>query len=175
MASAKSHLKCCFPRSGTCVDELEGIAQLVDGFNGQKPRELKGTALVLTQTTNGRVHFCFGQAKVSESFISDVNHVKHENVCVPVVPESIPAGACHSNQGWYLGPSGYRFKAGNTCNKQRGVIKDAPVRKDCARPQLPEGEIGHTVFQFPKEIVQFEYLGESEVLTSQIPFDVSVY
>lgn len=108
-------------------------------------------------------------------FFSDANYVKHENVCVPVLPESIPAGACHSNQGWYLGPSGYRLKAGNTCNKQRGVIKDAPVRKDCARPQLPEGEIGHTVFQFPKEVIQFEYLGESEVITSQIPFDVSVY
>ncbi|OCB86117.1 signal sequence binding protein [Sanghuangporus baumii] len=94
----------------------------------------------------------------------DFNYVRHGKTCIPVIPESIPEGSCHSSQGTYWGPSGYRLKAGNSCDKLRGVVMEQPVQKDCSMPQLPEGEIGIMTFQFPNEVVQLEYLMESETI-----------
>ncbi|KAL5489710.1 VPS10_1 [Sanghuangporus weigelae] len=98
----------------------------------------------------------------------DFNYVRHGKACIPVIPESIPEGSCHSSQGMYWGPSGYRLKAGNSCDKLRGVVMDQPVQKDCSMPQLPEGEIGFMTVQFPNEVVQIEYLRESETILTRL-------
>ena len=94
---------------------------------------------------------------------SDFNFVRQGDICVPAVPESIPPGACQGSTGTYLGPSGYRLKAGDACDKRLGVVLDAPIQKECSPPELPEGDVGQKIFDFSSEIVQQEYFKFSSV------------
>ncbi|KAH8104337.1 hypothetical protein DFH11DRAFT_1733918 [Phellopilus nigrolimitatus] len=62
------------------------------------------------------------------------------------------------------GSSGYRLIPGNTCDKSRGIVKDAKVQKDCSLAQPGEGEVTHQTFEFASEIVQYAYFKESTTI-----------
>jgi Sortilin, neurotensin receptor 3, C-terminal len=64
---------------------------------------------------------------------SDYNFVRHNDECVPVGPEPIPAGVCRNPDQVYRGSSGYRIIPGNTCDRDRGVKKNEPVEKKCSQ------------------------------------------
>jgi hypothetical protein len=64
---------------------------------------------------------------------SDFNFVRQDGDCVPVGPESVPAGQCSKDSDQYLGSSGYRKIPGNTCDRDAGVKLDEQVMKDCSK------------------------------------------
>lgn len=64
---------------------------------------------------------------------SAYNYVRHNDQCVPVGPEPIPAGVCKDPDQTYRGSSGYRIIPGNTCDRNRGVKKDEPIEKKCSQ------------------------------------------
>jgi len=64
---------------------------------------------------------------------SDYNYVRHNDQCVPVGPEPIPAGVCRDPDQTYKGSSGYRIIPGNTCDREKGVKKDDRVEKKCSQ------------------------------------------
>jgi hypothetical protein len=63
---------------------------------------------------------------------SDFNFVRQDGDCVPVGPETVPAGQCNKDTDKYLGSSGYRKIPGNTCDREAGVKLDDKVSKDCS-------------------------------------------
>lgn len=67
-------------------------------------------------------------------FCSDYNFIRNGDQCVPAGPEPVPAGVCAGNDAdeTYYGSSGYRLIPGNTCDKERGVEKDEPIKKSCS-------------------------------------------
>jgi|SRR5712671_2930852 len=67
---------------------------------------------------------------------SDYNYVRHNDQCVPVGPEPIPAGVCRNPDQMYEGSSGYRLIPGNTCDRSKGTKKDEPVKKKCSQGGL---------------------------------------
>lgn len=64
---------------------------------------------------------------------SAFNYVRHNDQCVPVGPEQIPAGVCKNPDQTYQGSPGYRLIPGNTCDRSKGVDKDKPVEKKCSQ------------------------------------------
>jgi hypothetical protein len=76
---------------------------------------------------------------------SDFNFVRQDGECVAVGPESVPAGTCNRKEDTYLGSSGYRLIPGNTCDRNKGVKKDEPVKKDCAAARPENGKASHVI------------------------------
>ncbi|GJJ15988.1 hypothetical protein Clacol_010267 [Clathrus columnatus] len=107
-----------------------------------------------------------------EDYECDFNYVLEDNKCIPQGPEPIPAGVCEDASGTYMGSSGYRLIPGNTC--LGGVRKDDKVKKDCAKAQLPAGEISHQTFEFPSRVHQHEYFRESRTILVRLD-DGSIY
>jgi len=110
--------------------------------NSQTLSYTRKTASVQMPTTSGKYQ---SRSLVSFSLLtlhtsSDFNFVRHEDKCVPVGPEPIPAGVCANGQGTYKGSSGWRKIPGNSCT---GGNKDEKVDKDCSKAQPAEGEIIH--------------------------------
>ena len=66
---------------------------------------------------------------------SDYNFIRSGDQCVPAGPEPVPPNVCTGNDPdeTYYGSSGYRLIPGNTCDKDRGVRKDEPVKKSCSK------------------------------------------
>lgn len=64
---------------------------------------------------------------------SDYNFIRNGDQCVAAGPEPVPPNVCAGNDPdeMYEGSSGYRLIPGNTCDKQRGLRKDDPVKKPC--------------------------------------------
>lgn len=72
---------------------------------------------------------------------SDFNYVRQDGECVAVGPEAVPAGTCIRKDDTYMGSSGYRKIPGNTCDRDAGVKKDEPIKKQCTKGEqhlLPE-------------------------------------
>ncbi|KAJ7679781.1 vacuolar protein sorting/targeting protein 10 [Mycena rosella] len=90
----------------------------------------------------------------------DYNYVRMGDQCVPVGPETIPAGACRNPWHTYMGSSGYRKVPGNVCI---GGRKDQKIQKPCeAFPE--EGDVIHQEFRFPNYIVQHAYFPQSTTI-----------
>ena len=79
-------------------------------------------------------------------------------------PQPIPAGACEKEGDKFKGSSGYRLIPGNTCNRDRGLKKDAPKLKDCSEGQASGGSVTHQRFEFPALLTEYSYFGESKTL-----------
>ncbi|GAA6013403.1 hypothetical protein JCM11491_006065 [Sporobolomyces phaffii] len=84
--------------------------------------------------------------------------------CVPVGPESIPAGQCRKEGDEFLGSSGFRLIPGNTCDRQRGVKKDEPKMKPCHAGQANPGLVSHQSFTFPGLVLDQSYFGDSHTI-----------
>ena len=76
----------------------------------------------------------------------------------------MPAGACQKEGDKFEGSSGYRLIPGNTCDRARGIKKDATVRKDCSEGTTAPGKISHQRFDFPAAIVEHAYFGDAKTL-----------
>ncbi|KAH8109150.1 hypothetical protein DFH11DRAFT_958248 [Phellopilus nigrolimitatus] len=100
----------------------------------------------------------------NEDYECDYNFIRNGDQCLPAGPEPIPADVCRDASGTYMGSSGYRLIPGNTCDKSRGIVKDAKVQKDCSLAQPEEGEVTHQTFEFASEIVQYAYFKESTTI-----------
>jgi len=75
---------------------------------------------------------------------SDYNFAPDESGnCVPVGPETIPAGQCLRDGDKFKGSSGYRLIPGNTCDVKRGIKKDAPKEKPCSAGKETPGLVSH--------------------------------
>ena len=74
---------------------------------------------------------------------SDYNYIRNGDRCEPAGPEPIPADVCRDPTGTYMGSSGWRLIPGNTCDRSRGVKKDAKIEKECSQAQPEEGGIRH--------------------------------
>ncbi|EIW75279.1 Oligoxyloglucan reducing end-specific cellobiohydrolase [Coniophora puteana RWD-64-598 SS2] len=98
-------------------------------------------------------------------FECDYNFVRSGDGCVPSGPERVPSDKCTTGRQdeTYMGSSGYRLIPGNKCDRGRGVAKDALVEKKCSEAQPAEGEVVHSVFEFPGKVVQHEFFKESSV------------
>ncbi|KAH8114005.1 hypothetical protein DFH11DRAFT_1877815 [Phellopilus nigrolimitatus] len=77
----------------------------------------------------------------NEDYECDYNFIRNGDQCLPAGPEPIPADVCRDASGTYMGSSGYRLIPGNTCDKSRGIVKDAKVQKDRSLAQPEEGEL----------------------------------
>lgn len=86
-----------------------------------------------------------------DAMCSDYNFVRHNDECVPVGPEPIPAGICPDPRGTYLGSSGYRIIPGNTCDRDRGVKKDEKIEKSCSQGR----EACHSFYHYTDDTVLF--------------------
>ncbi|OSX64575.1 hypothetical protein POSPLADRAFT_1138528 [Postia placenta MAD-698-R-SB12] len=98
-----------------------------------------------------------------EDYECDYNFIRQGDQCVPAGPEPIAPGVCPPDEPdkTYKGSSGFRLIPGNTCDKSRGKVKDAPVDKPCSNAQPAEGEIIHQTFEFQSPVLQFAYFKES--------------
>lgn len=63
--------------------------------------------------------------------------------CIPVGPETIPAGQCKKDGDKFLGSSGFRLIPGNTCDVKRGIKKDEATMKPCHAGQATPGLVSH--------------------------------
>lgn len=64
---------------------------------------------------------------------SDYNFIRNGDKCISAGPEPVPPNVCAGNDPdeTYFGSSGYRLIPGNTCDKERGLKKDEPVKRPC--------------------------------------------
>jgi hypothetical protein len=92
----------------------------------------------------------------------DYNYIRQGSKCIPAGPERIPANVCKNPEDTYSGSSGYRKIPGNTC--RGGIEKDKPVPKKCSDAQPEEGSVTHQLFEFPGQIVQYEYFNQSKTI-----------
>lgn len=88
-------------------------------------------ALVPKRTTSGK-HLLYWACIVILNPHSDYNFVQHNDECIPVGPEPIPAGVCVEPTDTYQGSSGFRKIPGNTCDRDRGLKLDDRVTKSCS-------------------------------------------
>ncbi|KZV63312.1 Oligoxyloglucan reducing end-specific cellobiohydrolase, partial [Peniophora sp. CONT] len=101
---------------------------------------------------------------VDSDFECDYNFVRHNDQCVPVGPEPIPAGVCPDKNGKYMGSSGYRLIPGNTCDRDRGEKKDEKTEKSCSQAAPETGSVIHQTFDFPSRIVQHSYFKKATTI-----------
>ncbi|KAH9989911.1 Oligoxyloglucan reducing end-specific cellobiohydrolase [Russula compacta] len=109
-----------------------------------------------------------------EDYECDFNYVRHNDQCVPVGPEPIPAGVCKNPDQTYQGSPGYRLIPGNTCDRSSGVDKDKLVEKKCSQAQPAEGSVIHQTFDFPAPIVQHAYFNQSTTILVRLQ-DASIW
>ncbi|GAA5980381.1 hypothetical protein JCM11641_001783 [Rhodosporidiobolus odoratus] len=84
--------------------------------------------------------------------------------CVPVGPESIPAGQCKREGDKFLGSSGFRLIPGNTCDVKRGIKKDEQIMKPCHAGVDTPGLVSHQSFTFPGLVLDQVYFSDSHTL-----------
>lgn len=80
--------------------------------------------------------------------------------CEPTTLLPLPPNACKRPGDTFLGPSGYRRIAGDTCQAQ-GRAKDAPVQRPCAQGAPAAGGLVHTRFAFPSAVAEVLHLDAS--------------
>lgn len=79
---------------------------------------------------------------------SDYNFAPDGTECIPVGPETIPAGACLREGDKFKGSSGFRLIPGNTCDVRKEIKKDALVEKPCHAGTATPGLISHQTVSF---------------------------
>ncbi|GAA5912886.1 vacuolar protein sorting/targeting protein 10 [Sporobolomyces salmoneus] len=84
--------------------------------------------------------------------------------CIPVGPETIPAGQCRNDGDEFLGSSGFRLIPGNTCDRQRGIKKDEKKMKPCHAGKENPGLVSHQSFTFPGLVLDQSYFGDSHTI-----------
>ncbi|WVO13483.1 hypothetical protein L204_101103 [Cryptococcus depauperatus] len=109
-----------------------------------------------------------------EDYECDFNYVRQDGECVPVGPETVPAGTCNKQGDKYLGSSGYRKIPGNTCKSKFNRAKDSPIMKDCAFARPENGKPSHVIHQFTSNIVSHSYFPSSQTILLQLA-DLTVW
>jgi hypothetical protein len=135
-------------------------------INSKIRANMNRIALAKTMIMNG-THF--GQPLFLQLTIhvcSDYNFIRNGDQCVAAGPEPVPPNVCAGSDPdeTYYGSSGYRLIPGNTCDKERGLKKDEPIKKPCSNGNDDlslSAQLGLTCFQRnpPREKSHIERYG----------------
>lgn len=97
----------------------------------------KNDAFAKTMTMSGgwRSLVTYVLILIMNDHSSDYNYVRSGDECIPAGPERIPSTLCTTGRKdeKYMGSSGYRLIAGNSCEPGQGKKKDDPVEKLCSQ------------------------------------------
>lgn len=99
---------------------------------------------------------------------SDFNFVLQDGECVLAGPEPVPAGTCTKPTDTFEGSSGYRLIPGNTCDRSKGIQKDARKQKSCQQARPIDGSVSHQTQYFTSKVVQHFYFGDSQTVVVQL-------
>jgi hypothetical protein len=107
-------------------------------------------------------------ADSSDGNRSDFNFVLQDGECVLAGPEPVPAGTCSRPTDTFEGSSGYRLIPGNTCDRSKGIQKDARKTKSCQQARPADGSVSHQTQYFKSKVVQHFYFGDSQTVVVQL-------